>query len=132
MITKMIRCTPAHFKCDVYSFSIIIYELFSGVRAWSDEGGFDVKYLQLDKRPKILDRYRRTQTEPTDAPEWRDIISGLTEIMQSCWSPDPDERPDFMAILERLKQSKGFQEYESFEQDTAKSLEFASFSVPSK
>jgi hypothetical protein len=97
MQSSKIQCTTEHFKCDVYSFGIILYEIINGVKAWSDEGGFDMSHIRLQRRPKIIDRFKRVKAENIEM-----IITELSELVKQCWMQDPKDRPDFHKLVSKL------------------------------
>jgi serine/threonine protein kinase len=77
------------FSADVYSLTIIIFELFSGIDPFP--GTFDQIYeaKRLDEKPSI----------PSDFP------SELKELVIKGWSKDPKKRPgihEFMSALNKM------------------------------
>jgi len=84
MFDKKQRITE---KVDVYSFGIMIWELFTQQRPFYDFVSCDlvtfVRAIYLDKeRPPI----------PQEIPKL------LRDCMQNCWSHNPDDRPSFKDI----------------------------------
>jgi hypothetical protein len=87
---------PYHISIDVYSFSIIIYELATGELAATGLGfppeQYDHKKLALairdGERPTINDAVKRCGDD-------------LVQLLKDCWSPDRASRPTFDIIKVR-------------------------------
>jgi serine/threonine protein kinase len=102
MSPEVIRHKSYGEKCDVYSFGIIMYEVFFEIDAYSNE--FEKEYGNLfnlaiaitqdGKRPTIPDsiEYKYTEQEET-----------YFDIMRRCWSEDATNRPTFVEICETLE-----------------------------
>lgn len=76
-------------KADVYSFGIILWELNSYEKPFDGmhrEEFYD-KVVHGGYRPELSRKF------PED----------LSTLIQSCWSSEPDERPNFSEIVETLK-----------------------------
>ncbi|KAH8323965.1 hypothetical protein KR074_002395 [Drosophila pseudoananassae] len=93
-------------KGDVYAFAIIMYEIFSR------KGPFG----QTNFEPKqIVDFVMRVPIEGEDPfrPEVESIIEAescpdyVLACIKDCWAEEPEERPDFSAIRNRLKKMRG-------------------------
>ena len=71
---------------DVYSFSMLMYTIFSGRTAFEDadisEGGFPFVQIVAGKRPSV----------PPSCTE------DIGKLMQQCWNGNPSERPGFGEI----------------------------------
>lgn len=79
---------------DVYAFSLIVYEIMTGRRPFE---GFN----QIQLYQNVIKKSVRPELTP-DIPEaYKDLIS-------SCWSENPDERPTFEMIVNNLKENQSF------------------------
>ncbi|KAJ7955239.1 Kinase family protein [Quillaja saponaria] len=90
MAPEVLRNEPSDEKSDVYSFGVILWELATEKIPWDSLNsmqvigavGFMNQRLEI---PKEVD------------PQWASII-------ESCWHSDPDFRPTFQELLERLRE----------------------------
>ncbi|XP_032575539.1 receptor-type guanylate cyclase Gyc76C isoform X1 [Drosophila sechellia] len=93
-------------KGDVYAFAIIMYEIFSR------KGPFG----QINFEPKeIVDYVKKLPLKGEDPfrPEVESIIEAescpdyVLACIRDCWAEDPEERPEFSVIRNRLKKMRG-------------------------
>lgn len=81
------------YKCDVYSFSMVCYEILTGhVPFLNDFPNVMKKKVLQDERPPFL---------PNCSPPC------LRSMIQKCWRPEPMERPSFAEICRELRFMKG-------------------------
>ena len=79
-------------KVDVFSFSVVVYELLSKKRAYHERLMSSVQiawavYKDAGVRPRLPEHW---------PPE-------VTRLLQSCWAQQPEERPEFRAIVAQLE-----------------------------
>ncbi|CAN6184681.1 unnamed protein product [Urochloa humidicola] len=76
-------------KVDVYSFGIIMWEILTGQEPYAGmhHGGVIGGILSNTLRPPV---------PPTCDPQWRDL-------MEQCWSNEPEKRPTFTEVVSRLR-----------------------------
>ncbi|BDA51505.1 probable mitogen-activated protein kinase kinase kinase 9 at C-terminar half [Coccomyxa sp. Obi] len=72
---------------DVYSFAILLLELWSGCASYTDQNYYGVLYsVVCGCRPSV----------PADAP------GGYRALLEACWADDPGMRPTFTAIVDQI------------------------------
>ncbi|KAM1087785.1 hypothetical protein ACFX2H_013251 [Malus domestica] len=76
-------------KIDVYSFGIVMWELLTG-----DEPYRDMHCASIIGG--IVNNTLRPQIPPWCDPEWK-------SLMESCWAPEPSQRPSFSEISQKLR-----------------------------
>uniref|UniRef100_A0A8C6UF34 Mast/stem cell growth factor receptor n=1 Tax=Neogobius melanostomus TaxID=47308 RepID=A0A8C6UF34_9GOBI len=79
------------FESDVWSYGILLWEIFSLGSSPYPGMPVDAKFYKM-----IKEGYRM------DAPEF--APNEMYQIMQSCWDPDPVKRPPFRKVVERIEQ----------------------------
>ena len=82
------KCEPYGKSVDVYSFGILLWELCSLTKPFTQypKDKFKADIVDGGKRPK------------TDGYNWP---PKLQAVMKNCWSADPSKRPSF-SVLERM------------------------------
>ncbi|KAK8883615.1 hypothetical protein M9Y10_042709 [Tritrichomonas musculus] len=79
---------------DVYSFSIILYELFVYEEPFKD---FGLKTFYS----KVIEKGERPEFKYPIPPCYKNLIT-------RCWSADPNDRPTFQEIVKELRTNKEF------------------------
>ncbi|CAK6956106.1 mast/stem cell growth factor receptor kita [Scomber scombrus] len=79
------------FESDVWSYGILLWEIFSLGNSPYPGMPVDAKFYKL-----IKEGYR------LDAPDF--APSEMYQIMRSCWDADPFKRPPFRKVVERIEQ----------------------------
>lgn len=83
-------------KADVYSFGIVLWEVFTGLRPYSDGEFQNMNQAQL--MFNILENNARPPLEGMDA--------ALQQLIVDCWNVDPKLRPSFSEAVVRLRRLK--------------------------
>jgi len=81
-------------ESDCYALGMVIYEVLSGQAPFAPLKDFIVMR-------KVVDGERPTRPEGIKGVWFTD---DLWEMMELCWAPRPENRPDTAAVLERLEQ----------------------------
>eukprot|EP00038_Savillea_parva_P004331 m.136509 g.136509 ORF g.136509 m.136509 type:complete len:882 (+) comp11437_c0_seq1:197-2842(+) len=91
------RIAPDHIKClDMYSFGIVMWELWTRRQPWCEIEGSEACFFQL-----LVERLKsgRRPTVPRDAGRAPD---GYAALMRDCWANDPAARPSSEVVAVRL------------------------------
>lgn len=92
MAPEVVKGTNYNEKVDVYSYGMVLFEVISRELPFEDEDPTNVGILTLSgARPDL-------EAVPEDCPEL------LRQLMIKCWAQDPGQRPEFIEILEVLRQ----------------------------
>lgn len=96
MAPEVMCSEPYSEKVDIYSLSIIIWQVLTGMLPYSTCDRSDHKYriCELHERPDISLIKNRTNNE--------NILYQLTRIIQTCWNTNPRERFNIVDIYHDL------------------------------
>eukprot|EP00741_Cyanophora_paradoxa_P006547 tig00001024_g6337.t1 len=88
---EVLRADPASELVDVYGFSMVVYEM---VFRRTPHAEADILPMLIALRA-AFERLRPT----LEACPWPDFA----ELMEECWADDPNRRPSFAMVVERLE-----------------------------
>lgn len=93
-ISPEILCDETYTKCgDVYAFGLITYEIVTNRIPFAGYGPFKIiSEVLKGHRPKFDDM----------------ISSAFRNLIEKCWSHDPNDRPTFNEIVDMLKSNQDF------------------------
>jgi len=89
MAPEMFQDSSYDNSVDVYAFGIVLWELLTMQKPYSNVKGWDV--------PKLVERGERPPVPP--AGEWDDWV---IKLMKKCWHQKPAKRPSFDTIISIL------------------------------
>ncbi|XP_047071882.1 dual specificity protein kinase splA-like isoform X1 [Lolium rigidum] len=90
MAPEVLRSEPSNEKSDVYSFGVVLWEIATHKIPWNT-----LNPMQVIGAVGFMDQ--RLEIPSDTDPEWASII-------ESCWDSDPQCRPSFRELLERLQE----------------------------
>lgn len=88
MAPEVLRSEPSNEKSDVFSFGVILWELVTASIPWNN-----LNLMQVVGVVGFMDRR-------LELPEGLD--PRLESIIHDCWQSDPDQRPSFQVITQRM------------------------------
>eukprot|EP01126_Amoeba_proteus_P064265 TRINITY_DN8970_c0_g1_i6.p1 TRINITY_DN8970_c0_g1~~TRINITY_DN8970_c0_g1_i6.p1 ORF type:complete len:333 (-),score=68.66 TRINITY_DN8970_c0_g1_i6:567-1565(-) len=93
MAPEVLMGQPLNEKLDVYSFGLILWEIFTRTTPYAE-------YRNVTEFRKAIckDGVRPPMNKPS-------LPSALAPIIQQCWAHLPSERPSFVTVLDMLKDS---------------------------
>ena len=91
---EVIKSHLYDYKADIYSFGIMLWEMWYGSRPLLDVEGNVREYFE-----KVVEGVRPTHVEGSKEPP-----TGLRVLMQRCWDEKPDNRPDASECYQKLFQ----------------------------
>ncbi|XP_047094911.1 dual specificity protein kinase shkB-like isoform X1 [Lolium rigidum] len=92
MAPEMCKRKPYCRKVDVYSFGLVLWELVSGSMPYEGMTPLQAAFAVVNKnlRPVV----------PSNCP------TPVQQLMEQCWSVQPDKRPEFSQIVKTLENLK--------------------------
>ena len=91
---EVIKSHLYDYKADIYSFGIMLWEMWYGIRALLDVEGNVPEYFE-----KVVEGVRPMHVQGSKEPP-----AGLRDLMQRCWDEKPDNRPDASECYQKLFQ----------------------------
>ncbi|KAL9249166.1 putative serine/threonine-protein kinase SIS8 [Drosera capensis] len=89
MAPEVLRNEPSNEKCDVYSYGVILWELFTLQQPWGRMNAMQVVGA-------VGFQHRRL-----DIPD--NVEPVIADLIRRCWQTDPRLRPSFFEIMAALK-----------------------------
>jgi len=77
-------------SCDVYSFALCAWELFS----------YEQPYLDIEDWDQLVNEVAVNGKRPNMVPS---VPAELAVLMKMCWDADPKKRPNFGQIIAHLE-----------------------------
>lgn len=96
MAPEVFRHEPYNNKVDVYAFSMICFQLFEGLPPFWELD--PVEAARLASYENFRPRWGKTNAAGLKIPE------ALVELVERCWAPDYDMRPEFEDVCSILKE----------------------------
>ncbi|KAH3761582.1 SHK1 protein [Pelomyxa schiedti] len=92
MAPERLSCNPFNEKSDVYSYGLILFELFTG----------SVVYEHHDKEDEFIQAVTTLKERPV-FPENCTLPAELVSLIKSCWDADYKNRPLFPQVVSNLE-----------------------------
>lgn len=87
------------FACDVFSYSILAYQVLAGHRP------YDCNAACVSKSPHQIKQLVVQGLRPSLPP--RSWPKGIFELLQMCWCEEAGDRPSFSDIVQQLRVMRG-------------------------
>lgn len=97
MAPEVFRHEPYNSKVDVYAYAMICYELFSGRKPFGQ-----IHPIEAARRASMDNARPQWSANHINKFGTR-IPEALVKLVEECWSPDFEDRPEFPAIIARLE-----------------------------
>ncbi|KAG2488113.1 hypothetical protein HYH03_013261 [Edaphochlamys debaryana] len=91
MAPEVIRDEPYNEKVDVFSFGVVLYEVFGRVLLLETYGKDELEALSA----RISNGYRHSRPECMPPAVW--------DIVQQCWAQNPADRPNMPLVVRQLE-----------------------------
>merc|ERR1712107_729460 len=88
-------------KADVYSFGIVMCEIFTQLQPYSQAPFDEMNQAQL--MFQIVEREAR--------PSLHRVHPALQQLFSDCWNSDPTMRPTFTEVITRLRRLSNIEEF---------------------
>ncbi|KAG6808046.1 hypothetical protein H0H92_005591 [Tricholoma furcatifolium] len=83
---------------DIYAWAFVAYEIFTG----------EAPLAHISRDTTIVHKVlggERPRRPPNSSPSWSawGLTEDIWELMETCWNPDPAQRPNVSVVVERLQ-----------------------------
>ncbi|XP_055533720.1 guanylate cyclase 32E isoform X2 [Wyeomyia smithii] len=92
------HCVPGTPKGDVYSFGIVLYEIFTRKGPFGEIECTAAECLERVMNPLDPNTHFRPAIQPLETS-----FDCVRQCLKECWSEKPDDRPDFKTIRNKLR-----------------------------
>lgn len=96
MAPEVFRHEPYNSSVDVYSYSMIMYQLFETQPPFAGMDPIEAarQAALYDMRPQFISLAQKSE---------KDTQGGIRRLMERCWAPNAEERPTFEEIVDELE-----------------------------
>lgn len=95
MAPEVLRCEKYNEKCDIFSFAVILYELFMRTMM--------LTFVSCTGEPDEIENYARSVASGR-RPQIPDIIPvKIAELVQKCWAANMGDRPSAAEVVRELE-----------------------------
>eukprot|EP00803_Ostreobium_quekettii_P000213 evm.model.scf_46EXC.5 EVM.evm.TU.scf_46EXC.5 scf_46EXC:142986-145882(-) len=98
MAPEVFRCEKYNEKVDVFSFSIIMYEML--------RKSVLLVFVATTGSPSDVENYAKNVVKGMRPPIPEEWPADLVDLVKDCWHQDPDKRPTMKEVIPRLEQLK--------------------------
>jgi len=87
---EVLQMLPQTEKVDVYSYALVLYELFTG----------DLPFAASEIADLKLAVVRNRQRPPIDSIQRVPVF--WKQLMKQCWEHEPEKRPDMLTVVQQI------------------------------
>jgi serine/threonine protein kinase len=103
MAPEILENQPFEKESDVYSFGTIMWEMLSWEKPWKEIEEIEELRSKKKNEDLLVPDEKDWDSLPGPKPNNSETLPGFTKLAQQCLSRDPNHRPLFPEIFDRLK-----------------------------